>query len=154
MGVRNARGVTMRSPYDGGAQERRLAERYRELAARYGNSHPRLSESGNAATKVLINGGFARASNGLNCASAILPPYPSRSPHATMETWNGNFWPWVTEGLFFERRINSSPEVGLQYASFLARERLHGKVLNFVVAANVSFDGPHRSFLIAKRMFL
>lgn len=45
MGVRNARGVTMRSPYDGGAQERRLAERYRELAARYGNSHPRLSES-------------------------------------------------------------------------------------------------------------
>ncbi|MCE8421245.1 hypothetical protein LZ190_21715, partial [Rhodovulum sulfidophilum] len=45
MGVRNARGVTMRSPYDGGEQERRLAERYRELAARYGNSHPRLSES-------------------------------------------------------------------------------------------------------------
>ena len=45
MGVHNARGVTMRSPYDGGEQERRLAERYRELAARYGNSHPRLSES-------------------------------------------------------------------------------------------------------------
>uniref|UniRef100_UPI003B51812D hypothetical protein n=1 Tax=Roseovarius indicus TaxID=540747 RepID=UPI003B51812D len=45
MGVRNARGVTMRSPYDGGEQERRLAERYRDLAARYGNSHPRLSES-------------------------------------------------------------------------------------------------------------
>jgi len=45
MGVRNARGVTTRSPYDGGEQERRLAERYRDLAARYGNSHPRLSES-------------------------------------------------------------------------------------------------------------
>ncbi|WP_177193948.1 hypothetical protein [Roseovarius lutimaris] len=45
MGVRNARGVTTRGPYDGGEQERRLAERYRDLAARYGNSHPRLSES-------------------------------------------------------------------------------------------------------------
>lgn len=45
MGVRNARGVTTRSPYDGGEQERRLAKRYRDLAARYGNSHPRLSES-------------------------------------------------------------------------------------------------------------
>ncbi|WP_150297011.1 hypothetical protein [Salipiger aestuarii] len=45
MGVRNARGVTTRSPYDGGEQERRLAERYRDLAARYGNSYPRLSQS-------------------------------------------------------------------------------------------------------------
>ena len=45
LGVRNARGITMRSPYDGGAQERSLAERYRDLAARYGNTHPRLSES-------------------------------------------------------------------------------------------------------------
>ncbi|MBL3703209.1 hypothetical protein GI582_10965 [Sulfitobacter sp. BDSS02] len=45
MGVHNARGVTMRNPYDGGEQERRLAGRYRELAARYGNFHPRLSES-------------------------------------------------------------------------------------------------------------
>ncbi len=45
MGVRNARGVTTRRRYDGGEQERGLAEHYRELAARYGNSHPRLSES-------------------------------------------------------------------------------------------------------------
>lgn len=43
LGVRNARGVTSRGPYDGGEQERKLAGRYRELAARYGNSHPRVS---------------------------------------------------------------------------------------------------------------
>lgn len=43
LGVRNARGVTTRGPYDGGEQERRLAGRYRELAARHGNSHPRVS---------------------------------------------------------------------------------------------------------------
>lgn len=42
LGVRNARGVTTRGPYDGGEQERRLAGRYRGLAARYGNSHPRV----------------------------------------------------------------------------------------------------------------
>ena len=45
VGVRNARGMTCRYPYDGGAQERKLAGRYRELATRYGSSHPRLSES-------------------------------------------------------------------------------------------------------------
>ncbi|MEH7827211.1 hypothetical protein [Gemmobacter denitrificans] len=44
LGVRNARGVTTRSPFDGGEQERRLAGRYRELAGRYGNSHPRVAE--------------------------------------------------------------------------------------------------------------
>ncbi|QSZ57716.1 hypothetical protein [Rhizobium sp. ZX09] len=43
LGVRNARGVTSRGPYDGGEQERKLAGRYRGLAARYGNSHPRVS---------------------------------------------------------------------------------------------------------------
>lgn len=43
LGVSNARGVTTRMPYDGGAQERVLAGNYRELAARYGNSHPRVS---------------------------------------------------------------------------------------------------------------
>lgn len=43
MGVRNARGVTMRGPYDGGAQERQLAARYRELATRYRTTHPRVS---------------------------------------------------------------------------------------------------------------
>ena len=45
LGVQNARGVTTRSPYDGGAQERQLAERYRDLAARFGNSHPRFAET-------------------------------------------------------------------------------------------------------------
>jgi hypothetical protein len=44
LGVRNARGVTSRSPFDGGEQERQLAGRYRDLAARYGNSHPRVAE--------------------------------------------------------------------------------------------------------------
>ena len=44
IGVRNARGVTSRSPYDGGAQERNLAQKYRELAARFGNSYPRVAE--------------------------------------------------------------------------------------------------------------
>lgn len=43
LGVLNARGVTSRGPYDGGGQERTLAGRYRELARRYGNSHPRVS---------------------------------------------------------------------------------------------------------------
>lgn len=43
LGVSNARGVTTRSPYDGGEQERHLAVRYRELSTRYGNSHPRVS---------------------------------------------------------------------------------------------------------------
>ena len=44
IGVRNARGMTSRSPYDGGAQERNLAQKYRELAARFGNSYPRVAE--------------------------------------------------------------------------------------------------------------
>ena len=43
LGVSNARGVTTRSPYDGGERERHLAVRYRELSTRYGNSHPRVS---------------------------------------------------------------------------------------------------------------
>lgn len=43
LGVRNARGVTVRGPYDGGAQEQKLAEQYRALASRYGNSHPRVA---------------------------------------------------------------------------------------------------------------
>lgn len=43
LGVRNARGMTSRGPYDGGEQERELAGRYRTLAARYGNSHPRVA---------------------------------------------------------------------------------------------------------------
>ncbi|WP_209004874.1 hypothetical protein [Pannonibacter phragmitetus] len=43
LGVRNSRGVTTRGPYDGGEQERKLAQRYRSLANRYGNSHPRVS---------------------------------------------------------------------------------------------------------------
>ncbi len=44
LGVRNARGVTTRGPYDGGEQERRLAERYRNLAGRFDNSHPRVGQ--------------------------------------------------------------------------------------------------------------
>jgi hypothetical protein len=43
LGVRNARGVTVRGPYDGGNQERDLAGKYRKLALRYGNSYPRVS---------------------------------------------------------------------------------------------------------------
>lgn len=43
LGVRNARGMTSRNPYESGAQERSLAGHYRELAARYGNLHPRVS---------------------------------------------------------------------------------------------------------------
>ena len=42
-GVHNARGATIRGPYDGGEQERNLASHYRDLAARYGNSYPRVS---------------------------------------------------------------------------------------------------------------
>lgn len=45
IGVRNARGVTMRNPYDGGAQERRLADKFREAADRYSLTHPRLAAS-------------------------------------------------------------------------------------------------------------
>lgn len=43
IGVRNARGVTTRGPYDGGTQERDLARTYRGLARRHGNSHPRVA---------------------------------------------------------------------------------------------------------------
>ncbi len=42
--VRNARGVTTRNPYDGGAQERRLAERYHNLSRELENTHPRVAE--------------------------------------------------------------------------------------------------------------
>ncbi|MGD9477089.1 hypothetical protein [Shinella sp. G-2] len=55
LGVQNARGATTRGPYDGGEQERKLAGRYRELAARYGNSHPRVS-----ALLVSIANGYER----------------------------------------------------------------------------------------------
>lgn len=43
LGIRNARGVTSRSPYAGGAQERKLAEKYRSLASRYTVAHPRVA---------------------------------------------------------------------------------------------------------------
>lgn len=43
IGVRNARGVTMRGCYDGGAQERTLAKQYRQLAERSTNGHPRVA---------------------------------------------------------------------------------------------------------------
>ena len=43
LGIRNARGITSRGPYDGGAPERALAANYRKLSARYGNSHPCVS---------------------------------------------------------------------------------------------------------------
>ena len=42
-GVHNARGVTSRGPYDGGAQERELAKRYRALGTRCSNSYPRVA---------------------------------------------------------------------------------------------------------------
>ncbi len=45
IGVRNARGVTMRNPYDGGAQERQLADKFRKAADRYSLTHPRLAAS-------------------------------------------------------------------------------------------------------------
>lgn len=43
LGVHSARGVTRRSPFDGGAQERALAGKYRDLAAKYGTIYPRVS---------------------------------------------------------------------------------------------------------------
>jgi len=43
LGVRNARGITCRSPFDGGAQERVLADKYRELAAQYSVLHSRVA---------------------------------------------------------------------------------------------------------------
>ena len=43
-GVYNARGGTTRHPYEGGGQERDLANDYRALAERYGNSFPRVAE--------------------------------------------------------------------------------------------------------------
>ncbi|WOI56730.1 hypothetical protein [Palleronia sp. LCG004] len=43
LAVHNARGVTSRGPYDGGAQERELAKRYRTLSTRCCNSHPRVA---------------------------------------------------------------------------------------------------------------
>lgn len=43
LGVRNARGITSRGPYDGGEQERQLAKNYYGLATQYQHSHPRVS---------------------------------------------------------------------------------------------------------------
>ena len=43
LGVHSARGVTRRSPFDGGAQERALAGEYRNLAAKYATMYPRVS---------------------------------------------------------------------------------------------------------------
>ena len=43
VGIRNARGTTCRSLFDGGAQERHLASCYRERAAKYSTTYPRVS---------------------------------------------------------------------------------------------------------------
>lgn len=43
IGTWNRRGVTSRSPWDGGAQERDLAESYRRRAERVQNSHPNVA---------------------------------------------------------------------------------------------------------------
>jgi hypothetical protein len=43
VGIRNARGSTMRGPYDGGVQERLLAIHYRELATQYSITYSRVS---------------------------------------------------------------------------------------------------------------
>ncbi|MFL1465157.1 hypothetical protein [Marinobacter sp. HN1S83] len=43
LGIRNSRGITSRSPFDGGAQERKLAARYRTLASNYVTTHPRVA---------------------------------------------------------------------------------------------------------------
>jgi hypothetical protein len=43
LGIRNSRGLTSRSPFDGGAQERRLAAHYRTLASNYESAHPRVA---------------------------------------------------------------------------------------------------------------
>ena len=44
-GIYNSRGVTTRGPYNGGAQERQVATRFREAAGRYSLTHPRLAAS-------------------------------------------------------------------------------------------------------------
>lgn len=43
LGVHNARGTTSRYPFDGGAQERALASKYRDLATNYATMYPRVS---------------------------------------------------------------------------------------------------------------
>ena len=43
IGVRNSRGITSRAPGDGGGQERKLAETYRNHARAIRNSHPNLA---------------------------------------------------------------------------------------------------------------
>ena len=43
-GIRNSRGVTTRSPYEGGGQERELAKKYREQAQKIKLQWPRTSE--------------------------------------------------------------------------------------------------------------
>ena len=42
-GVHNSRGVTTRAPYEGGGQERAVAERHEQVARSMDNSHPRLA---------------------------------------------------------------------------------------------------------------
>lgn len=42
-GVHNSRGVTTRAPYEGGGQERALAEKYEQIAQSMDNTHPRLA---------------------------------------------------------------------------------------------------------------
>jgi len=44
-GVHNSRGVTSRAPYEGGGQERALAEKYEQLALSIDTSHSRLAAS-------------------------------------------------------------------------------------------------------------
>lgn len=42
-GVRNSRGVTSRSPYDGGAQERKVSEKFRSFSSQWESSKPNLT---------------------------------------------------------------------------------------------------------------
>jgi hypothetical protein len=41
--LRNRRGVTSRSPFDGGKQEHELAQRYSEVSRRFASTHPAVS---------------------------------------------------------------------------------------------------------------
>lgn len=43
LGVRNSRGVTTRMPYDGGSQERTVAQKFRVYAAYWGVTHPTVA---------------------------------------------------------------------------------------------------------------
>jgi hypothetical protein len=42
-GVRNSRGVTSRSPYDGGSQERQVSDEFRRFSSHWENSNPNLT---------------------------------------------------------------------------------------------------------------